>query len=154
MSKDIVMHKRSDGSLAPSDAIGQEYIQSLPTGRMLGVTVTQARNYKFHRKLFALMGYLFDALPRATVKHKGQVIEQSFDTFRREMVALSGHYRADATRSGTLRIEPQSLSYAQCSEELAQQIYSDMIDKALELLASNQTRDDLDRIVDDILRFS
>jgi len=154
MSKDIVMVKHSDGTLAATDAIGIEYLQGLPIGRNLGVTVTQARNYKFHKKVFALLGYLFDALPKAKAEYNGQVIEQSFDTFRREMVALSGHYRADVTRRGTLRIEPQSLSYSQCSEELAQTIYSDLIDKALELLGGDQTRDGLDEIVNDILRFA
>ena len=153
MSKDVVMYRRADGVLAPSDAAGVEYMQSLPIGRRMGVTVTQARNYEFHQKIFALLGYLYDALPRAKAQHNGQVIEQSFETFRREMVALSGHYRADVTRRGTLRIEPQSLSYADCSQELAQQIFSDLINKALQLLGEDQTREGLEQIVNDILRF-
>ena len=153
MSKDLIMQKQSNGALMATDAVGLEYIQSLPVGKHLGVQITQARNYKFHKLLFALLGYLFDALPKAKVEHNGQIIEQSFQTFRREMVVLAGHYRADATRKGTLRIEPHSLSYSECSEEMAKTIYSDVIGKALELLGGDQTREGLEDIVNDILRF-
>lgn len=153
MSKDIIMHKRSDGSLFAVDAVGIEYMQTIPSGKKIGVTITQARNYKFHQKLICLLQYCYDALPKASIDHKGQRIEQSFETFRREMIAMSGHYRADATMKGTLRIEPQSISYSQCSEELAKTIYSAVIDKALELLGGDQSRDDLDDIVNNILRF-
>ncbi|WP_299077838.1 DUF1367 family protein [uncultured Paraglaciecola sp.] len=153
MSKDIIMQKRSDGSLVPTDTMGQDYIKNLPHGRSVGVTVTQARNYKYHQKLICLLTYCFDVMPRKRVEYRGQMIEQEFETFRREFVAISGHYTVGVKMNGELRIEPQSISYAKCSEELAQKIYSDVINKALELLGTDQTRDDLDEIVNNILRF-
>ena len=153
MSKDIVMQKRPDGSLVATDAMAHEYIQKLPVGKMLGVTVTQARNYKFHRKIFALLGYLYDRLPKAKAKYKGQSIEQSFNTFRREQVALCGFYHADATMQGTIRIEPQGINFNDCSEELAQEIYSALIDRALLILTDGQSSEELDAMVDEILRF-
>lgn len=153
MAKDIVMRKSPEGGLVPTDSVGVEYLQNIAVGKMLGVTITQARNYEFHKKLFALLGYMYDVLPRAQADHNGEPVVQSFKTFRREMVAYAGFYEIEATRRGTLRKEPQSLSYSECSEELAQAIYSAMIDKALHLLGEDQSREDLDEIVNEIMRF-
>jgi len=153
MAKDIIMRRTSECLLAPIDQVGLEYIQSLPVGREVGVTVVQARNYEFHKKIMALLTYLFDVLPKSSVRYKGRLVEQTFNVFRGEMVAISGHYTESATMSGTLRIEPQSLSYSQCSEELARTIYSDVIDKSLKLLGNDQSREDLEEIVENILRF-
>ena len=155
MAKDIVMQKSANGALMPMDQVGLEYLQSLPVGRAFGVTLTQARNYEFHKKIFALLGYLYDALPRVTGEINGQPAEQSFETFRHEFVAISGHYKTVITRTGT-RIESQSLSYKDCSEELAQQIFSDVINKGLEKLGEvgkGMTESELQHIVNELLRF-
>ena len=152
MAKDIVMQRSPDGGLVPIDSVGAEYIAKLPRSTHVGVKVTQARNYKFHKKIFALLKYLYDTLPRVEREINGVVVEQSFRTFRSEFVAISGHYKTEVTRNGT-RIEAQSLSYKDCSEELAKEIFSDVIDKALLLLGNDQTREDLEKISDEILRF-
>ena len=149
------MQKAANGALLPMDQVGIEYLQALPVGRAVGVTVSQARNYEFHKKIFALLGYLYDALPRVTGEINGQTMEQSFETFRHEFVAISGHYKSVVTRKG-IRFEAQSLSYKDCPEELAQQIFSDVINKGLEKLGEvgkQTTEAELKHLVDELLRF-
>ena len=151
MAKDIVMRKTGDGSLVPTDAVGHEYLQKMPVGKELGVTIVQARNYLFHQKIICLLQYLYDVMPRVTAVIDGRPEEQSFRTFRHEFIATAGHYDNVVTKRG-LRIEAKSISYAECSEELAEQIYSDCIDHALKTLGDTN-REDLDSIVNEILRF-
>lgn len=147
------MIKTATGSFAPATQADLELTQSLKIGKEYGVTLTQLRNGKFHRKIFALLNYLYDALPKHTAEYKGQQVEQSFTSFRKMMVAMAGHYEIEVTASDCVRAVATSISYKECSQQKAEQIYSDVIDKALELLGGSQSRDDLDEIVNNILRF-
>lgn len=154
MTMDLMLLKCADGSFRPATQGDIEQVQSLKIGKEFGCTLTQLRNGKFHRKVFALLGLMYDQLPRQQTEYKGQIIEQSFERFRKEAVILSGHYEADVTGNGEVRFEAQSISYKQCSQELIEKIYSDLIDLALRKLGTYQNRDDLDKVVDQLMGFA
>ena len=146
--------KTPDGALIPASSPDSELIAKLSIGKEYGCTLTQLRNGQFHRKVFALLGLMYDQLPRVTAEHKGQQIEQSFDRFRKEAVILAGHYHTDVTGRGELRLEPHSLSYGNCTQEQIERIYSDLIDLALRELSGYKDREDLEEVVNEILRFA
>ncbi|WP_299074936.1 DUF1367 family protein [uncultured Paraglaciecola sp.] len=146
--------KSANGSFLPATQADIETMQSLKLGKAFGCTLTQLRNGKFHRKAFALLNLMYEQMPRAQVEHNGETIQQSFERFRKEQVIRAGHYHTDVTGRGELRLEAQSISYKECSQELIEQIYSDLIDLALRSVDGYDSADDLDSVVNQILGFS
>lgn len=153
MSIDAMLIKTDAGVFAPATIVDAETLAKLSVGKPLGCTIKTLRNGQYHRKLFKLLGYLYDVLPRKKAEYKGEPVEQSFDRFRADMVILSGHYEVDVAHDGKLRLEAHSLSYSQCTQEKAEQIYSSLINKALDLLGEDMTREGLEDIVKQLLDF-
>lgn len=152
---DLMLFKTDAGYLMPATQADQERMQSLKVGKELGCTLTQLRNGRFHRKVFALLGLMFDQMPKVTAVNKdGTVVEQSFDRFRKEAVILAGHYHTDVTGNGDIRLEAQSISYKDCSQELIERIYSDLIDLALRKLQGYEGKEQLDEVVNKVLGFA
>lgn len=151
---DLMLLKTPDGMFRPATQADIEQVQKLNVGREFGCTLTQLRNGKFHRKVFALLGLMYDQMPRAKVEHEGRQVEQSFNRFRKEQVIRAGYYHTDVTGRGELRLEAQSISYKECSQELIESIYSDLIDLALRSLDGYDDSDELDSIVNQLLGFS
>jgi len=148
-----MMIRTADGAFRPATQHDADELAGLPIGRLIGCTMKQLRNGQFHRKLFALLAYLYDVLPAKRAIYEGTEITQSRKRHRDEMVILAGHYTVDVTGRGDIRMVAQSLSYSKCSQRLAETIYSDLIDKALALLGGDQTRDGLDDIINQLVGF-
>lgn len=146
--------KVADGSFRPATCDDIEMAQRLKIGKEYGCSLTELRNGKFHRKLITLLQYLYDTLPRHTAMYEGVLCEQNFTSFRKMMVCLAGYYTMVVAIDGEIRAEADSISYKECSQKKVEAIYSDVIDKALEMLGEDQTRDDLDQIVNNILGFT
>ena len=154
MSMDLMLVKLGDGSFRPATKEDIERASTLKIGKEYGCTLTQLRNGKFHRKLIALLEYLYDTLPRHKAIYMGKEVEQSFTAFRKMMVALAGFYTPEVAVDGLVRASSDSISYKHCSQEKAEAIYSAIIDKALEMLGNDQTREDLDDIVNNLMGFA
>jgi len=130
MAVDIVCIKRADHSLVGATQEGIESLQKLKVGMSYGITLTQARKGGYHRRLFSLLKFAYDNTDVPEVLYEGplkqfdgQMIKQSFTSFRRGLVIMAGFYTLDVQTNGDLRFEAQSLSYDKCSQELVEQIY-------------------------------
>lgn len=151
---DLMLLRTIDGALRPATAPDVEVIARLSHGKAYGCTLKTLRNGRFHRKVFALLTLMFDQLPRTTGTYHGQVFEQSFERFRKEAIILAGHYSVEVTGSGDIRFEAVSISYANCPQELIEEIYSDLINFALRKLSHYPDAAALDRIVEQLLDFA
>jgi hypothetical protein len=85
-------------------------------------------------------------------EYKGQKVMPSYDRFRYDLVILAGHYTPVFNIRGELRLEAKSISYAKCSEDEAEKIYSSCIDAALKNVYKTATdektlRDMVDRLL-------
>lgn len=109
------------------------------------------RNYKFHKKLFALLDIGFDAFEPPTQEYKGLPVQKNFKRFRKDVTIAAGFYEAVADINGNVRLEAKSISFAKMEENEFEQLYSKVADVLLQKVLKNYTRPDLDRVVNNIL---
>lgn len=129
MATDLMMIKNEAGVLKPADPESAELYGKLAKGKPLGLTVKQLRNGQFHRRIFSLIKFCYDNTELPEIEYKGEMVRQSFESFRKRLVILAGHHTMDVSADGKrVELRAQSLSYAQCSQELAEEIYGDLLD--------------------------
>ena len=144
--------------LAPIDSEQAEKLSKVKTGDLLGVDVKLKRNPKFHRKMMALFSLCYETFEEtidAGIEYRGQLVKPSFDRFRRELVITAGHYIPVYNIQGEVRVEAKSISFARCTEDEAEAIYSSVIDAALRHVYKG-ARDEvwLRNTVEKIIQFS
>lgn len=150
--------KMPGGVLVPDNDETAEWLQKVKTGDVLGAEFARPRNYKFLKKTMVLFRVCFDHFTEhldTGLEYRGMKVEPSFEMFRKQLTILAGHYIATYDIRGNVRLEAKSLSFASCSEEEAERIYSDVINAALkQVYRKGISEKELRRIVDDILAFA
>ena len=150
--------KMPDGALVADNDETSDWLQKVKAGAVVGGEFTKPRNYRFLKKTMLLFETCFKHFVAAREwdqTYKGMVIEPSFVEFRKDLTILAGHFTVTFDIRGKAEPVAKSLSYANCSEEEAEKIYSDVIDAALKHVYEFSISDgQLRKIVDEILRFS
>jgi hypothetical protein len=141
-------------TLVPVDKISIEAMEKLKPNGEYKAELTQPRNYKFHKKVFALMHVAFDALQFTECEYQGQQVVKSFNQFRDDLTILAGSYDVVYNYKGDIRFEAKSWSFANMDEIEFQVLYSHLIDVILLKVLNNYTRDDLDNQVKIVLGFA
>lgn len=152
MAIEITVEKHNQ-SLIPVDGIGLEEIELLKNGEYRAV-LSQPRNYKFHRKFFALIKVAYEAWEPEPVYHKNVLIEKNLKRFRKDLIIQAGYYDTVFNINGELRLEEKSISFASMSEEDFERLYSRVIDVVLGKVLTHYTRDDLDDQCERVLSFA
>jgi hypothetical protein len=151
---EIVLTKAVNGCLVPVDQQGVEAIAKMKLGQGVKVTMTRHNNVKFHRKIMALANLAYEAWDPGERIYKGEVVAKNFDQFRADLTILAGFYETRVRLNGELRFIPKSWSFAKMPDEEKDRLYSAIIDVILARILTNYTRDDLDNVVEQVLRFT
>jgi hypothetical protein len=151
---ELILAKAPNGSLVPVDQQAMDELAKLKVGQGVRVKVTRMRNYKFHRKLFALLNVAFDAWEPLALEYKGEKVAKNFERFRSDVTVLAGYYEATVNLRGETRLEPKSISFSSMDQDEFEKLYSAVIDVVLQRILTNYTRDDLNNVVEQVLRFS
>lgn len=154
MATELYLTKTAGGALASADQQSAEYIAKLKLGATVTATVRQPRNVRFHRKFWALLNVAYDAWEPVGKEYKGQPVQKNFEQFRRDVTILAGYYESTYTLKGDVRLVPKSISFASMDEDEFGKLYSAIIDVILSRILTNYTKDDLDNVVENVLRFS
>ncbi|MES2262165.1 MAG: DUF1367 family protein [Pseudomonadota bacterium] len=150
---DIVLMKVSN-VLVPHDEAAAEFIQKMKAGALAHADFKRVRNYKFHKKYFALVGFAFDQWePRGGLEYQGQPVRKNKERFRKDLAILSGFFESTVNLKGEVRLEPKSISFSQMDEIEFEKLYNTTIDVILSRILTKYTRDDLDAVVEQLLRF-
>ena len=152
------MLKSPAGGLVPMDDEQAEGLKRFKAGSVVRGNFTLARNGAFHRKGFSLLKLCYDKFCEGLgngVEYRGEMVKPCFDTFREQLVILSGHYDAVFDIRGNARLRAKSLSFASCSEEEFEVIYSSLINAALKhVYNESMSEPELRSLVDQILSYS
>jgi hypothetical protein len=140
-------------TFAPDDESTAEAMEKIKPNAVVKAEVTQPRNLGFHRKFFALIDVAFDAWDCPTLEFKGQPVQKNRERFRKDLIILAGFGYAVVNINGDVRGEAQSISFAQMKQDEFEDLYSRVIDVILEKVLTHYTREDLDRVVNEILGF-
>ena len=130
---EVICKKLPNGTLAPETEGDAELLRSIKSGVATRVKITRIRNYRFHRKLFALIAFLFDIWESGVepMKYRGMDVLPNIEKFRRDLVILSGRYVATYNVRGEVQLEAKSISFASMSEDEFERLFSDILDIAL-----------------------
>lgn len=128
--------KRKLSSLVPIDGISEEAIRQIPSGEIVRIKWSRARNPQFHRKYFALLKASFE-------------LQDHFDnieTFRFWLTLKSGYFDAIVTPNGKTIFKPKSISFASMGQDEFEELYQRTIDVIIKEFGV--TREDVERVLD------
>lgn len=152
----VYFKKSKNGGWYPCDEEGNQYSRKQKPGTIIEATVKKIRNYKFLQKIMTLFRYMNDVLPEPEpIKFMGKTITpaKSFEATRKYLVVQAGYYDVFGLPNGKVRVEPQSLSYGNMSEEKFEIVYSAVIDASLKALPTTWSMEDLKRAENEIMRY-
>lgn len=149
----IVLAKSAGGALIPLDQQAIDFLAKLKLGAGVTVEIKRHRNPALHRKYFALLNLAFEAWEPAMATYRGETVGKNFDQFRNDITVLAGHYEMAVNLRGETRLTAKSISFASMSAETFEELYSATVNVILAKIMTNYTRDDLDNVVEQLLRF-
>ena len=124
-------------------------------GDVIRADFKKMRNPKFHRKFFALLNIGFAAWEPVQVHSRHGEIEKNFDQFREDVTILAGYYEQHHRLDGTFRVRAKSIKFGSMGEAEFTKLYSAVIDVLLKrVLTQYKGREELDRVVDQVLGFA
>lgn len=116
--------KSPAGALIPASEEASDLLRKIKVGTALSVEIKRIRNYKFHKKMFALFKLAFDVWePETPQTYKGEAVSKDFDRFRKDMTILAGFYKAVYNARGEVRLEAESLSFASMAEDRFEKVF-------------------------------
>jgi hypothetical protein len=148
--------KSASGVLVPGSESTVDAMRSYKTGSPLFVDVKRIRNYKFHRKAFALFKLAFDHWDIHGIEYKGQLVEKDFERFRKDMIILAGFYRPVYNARGEVQLEAESLSFSNMSEERFNLVYRAVMSVVWERILRHSgyvIEADVDNVVNQLMSF-
>ena len=118
-------------------------------GELITVEMAFPRNYRFHKRLFALLTIGFDAWEPGEAKtYNGVPVRKDLERFREEVTILAGYYDATYGVDGSVQLTAKSISYAAMDDAEFERFYSAVADVLLEqVLTRYAGRAELDDVV-------
>jgi len=145
--------KKVNQSLVPEDQEAAEFILHLKQGAAVKAKISQPRNYGHHKKYFSLLNYAFDCF-EPDVEYKGEKIEKNFDRFREDIQILAGYGIPTVNINGEVRYISRSISFGSMKQDDFDKLYSNVINVILKKVLANHSREDLDRVVSEVLNYA
>ena len=139
--------------------VGNSYIvdsgedEGIKQGEIVSAEIKRPRNYRFHKKYFALLNYAFGVWEPECLTWQGKEVGKNFDRFREDITILAGHYTLVETVMGEPKAMAKSVSFGKMTEDEFQDLYSKTIDAILKRVLKNYSREDVDKVVDNIIGF-
>lgn len=130
------------------------WLEQLEPGEYARIGYEKPRNSKFHRKFFAMLKVGFDAWEPRRKKYRGQMVQKNFERFRKDVTIAAGFYDLVATAAGGVRHEAKSISFASMDDTEFEQVYTAVADVLLQGVLVRYNRDELDRVVAELMSFS
>lgn len=139
--------------LMPDDKESDEYFHKIKDGTVLSCEIKKVRNYKFHKKWFALLNLGFEYFEPVNNQYKGHDVEKNFDRFRHDITILAGYYTFVYDVQGNPKALAKSISFGSMNQEEFEQLYSKTIDVLLKKVMTRYTKEELDNAINEIIGF-
>jgi len=106
--------------LVPADQDSLKAVKGM-TKDVHKIKIVKARNYELHKKFFSLLNF----------GHEHTKLDLPFDVFRKVMIMRAGYFKAYNTGKG-IHYEAESISFANMSEDVFQEVYKRVLQKIAE----------------------
>ena len=114
--------------------------QRLRVGSTVRCRVSIPRNYRFHKKFFALVRLTYDNLPLPLVERWNiRSVDDMLRRFKRDL----GYFTSSVNELGEREIEYSSISFAAMDEEEFERFYNGSVNLVLDKYIRGLEREDL-----------
>lgn len=146
--------KKVNGALYPDDTESAELLFNMKQGHVIKAKISSPRNYEFHKKYFALLDHAYESWePEIPEKYQGMNIEKNRETFRKNIQILAGYGDPVINLRNEVKYESKSISFGKMEAEDFEKLYNSVLNMILKHVLTKYTKDDLERVVEEILRF-
>lgn len=116
----------------------------------------QFRNYRFHKKYFALLNLAFDYWETADQEYKGMPVTKNFDRFRADVQIVAGYGDPVFNLRGEIRMESKSISFGSMTQDDFDDLYNKVVNVLLDrvLRLKGFTRETIDELVEQLTAFA
>lgn len=157
MAFEVVLKKLPNGCLVPVNQEEADKLARVPAGEALRCKLTVFRNYRFLQKYMVLVKFLYDHWSERTrpQMYRGHPVRTRLERFRKDLQILCGWYEPVFNVKGELRLESKSVSFSAMSEQEFEELYSTVIDVALEKILNDpqMNADRLRSICEELMHF-
>lgn len=150
---EVLLTKTPQGYMIPLSESEADKCKRFKVGSTVRAEVSAMRNWKFHKKFFAMLDVGFDAFDPPESEHRGLPVQKNRERFRKDCIIAAGFYDAVANLNGEVRAEAHSISFASMDDAEFERVYSAVADVLLQKVLRNYTRADLDEIVERVMGF-
>jgi hypothetical protein len=119
---------KSDSKLIPANDETFEKIKKMSIGESIFMEWKPKRNYKFHKKLFSLLNFVYE----------NQTHYKSIDNLLEAYKFKAGYFETIVTHTGKKHYKAKSISFHTMDNEEFERFYSAAIDTSLELIPMNK----------------
>lgn len=113
----IPLVKTLNGSLKPANDYGYEQLKKIKAGAEVECEIRMPRNYRFHKKFFALVKTVFDNQERYN----------NMEHLRKDLIIASGFYEVRYNLDGVEIYEAESISFASMDEAKFSELYNAVV---------------------------
>lgn len=130
--------RRSDFSFVPATDEDMEKALKIKKGQAVEVTVKVLRNYKFHRKFFAMINTAYSFL----TEPQREFFHNSVGGFRYTLEVAAGYYEEfySVTRHEWIQ-KPKSIAFDKMDEAKFDKLYEDVVNVVFKIFLPNVDRD-------------
>ena len=122
-----------------------EDFNAIKQGATVSCEIKSPRNIQFHRKFFAMLSIAYE--------NRQDFEQMSFDNFRKEVIARSGHYDMHTNFKGLPVYQAKSISFSKMSAPEFEVLYSQCIDTVLKYVLTGMKDEELRKSVTLIIGF-
>jgi hypothetical protein len=127
--------------------------ERINNGDVVAAKLQKPRNIQYHRKFFALLNIGFEAWEPPQAQYKGVQAGKSFGRFRSDVIVQAGYYEVVVNLKGDVRVEPKSISFGSMDDIEFNAVYNAVINVILQQVLTSYTRENLDEVIEEIIRF-
>jgi len=139
----------------PSDQGTRDFHDKLKVGEVIHGDFKKMRNYRFHKKYFALLNLAFDYWDPGQITSKYGTPEKNFNRFREDAQILAGYYEITIRLDGSTRIEAKSISFAAMDDTEFDKLYNAVLNVILKRVnvLNTMSAEEVNDLVDKVLAF-
>ena len=149
----IFLRKLPGSILIPDTEEEKEKLGHIKTNDVVYAEIKHPRNYKFHKKFFAMLKVGYDAWEPAEQEYKGLPVQKNFDRFREDIFIAAGFGEVVLNIRGEARARAKSISFGSMGQEEFDKLYNAVADVLLQKILKTYTKDDLESVVNEIAGF-
>ncbi len=146
--------RRLHHSLVPADDSSMEAFERLAPNGEYKAEITKSRNIGFHRKFFSLLNLAYKNYEQPEVFYDGKRVFKSFERFREDVTISCGHWELELNRRNKVVQRAKSISFASLDQLGFEELFSKAIDVILHEYLTYYTEEDMNRLVEEVLRYA